>query len=127
MRAITLSAALLVVAGCSIGTPLLSVPIGASPPPADEAPDVGVAYRMSIQCPIPLALGSTWWAFDDPDPWPPQLPGNVIYSNSWDVPGIITLSSANAAVLRADVDGSELSMSKLETPPTQEDLTCSGV
>jgi hypothetical protein len=51
----------------------------------------------------------------------------VIYSNSWDVPGIITLSSANAAVLRADVDGSELSMSKLETPPTQEDLTCSGV
>jgi hypothetical protein len=126
VRTILFCAILLTLAGCGVATPIPSVPDGAPPPSADQAPIVGVAYRITFQCPIPLPLGSTWWDFDNPEPWPAQLPGNVIYS-TWDVPGIITLLSADAARFRADVDGSELSMTRLETQPTPADLTCSGV
>ncbi len=124
MRTIVLCL-LLALVGCSVASP--SVPSGVSPPSAGVAPQVGVAYRLTLICPVPLRLGSAWWDFDDPNPWPPQLPGNVIYSNAWDVPGIVMLDTPDTARFRADVDGSQLALTRLETTPAAADLVCSGV
>jgi len=102
----------LVLAGCSMfgGGPGLTLP------PANASPQVGVAYRVTLYCALPVEVGSTWWQFEKGVPWPPALPSDQGMS-PYPVPGLITLSSSTTALFRADVDGSSLAMRKLAAKP----------
>ena len=94
-----------------------SPPSAQSPPPAGATPQVGVAYRITVWCAIPFALGATWWSFDQHQTWPPEKPG-VMQQSPYPVPGVVTLKSADKAVLRADIDGSLLTLTRLTTAPS---------
>ena len=81
-----------------------------------------MAYGVTLYCPIPIRLGDTWWAFDDPSHWPPakpRWPWDSV-SSPYQVPGIVVLSSTSKAVFRADVDGSELQLTRGAQPTTGE-------
>src|SRR5436309_2880842 len=101
-----------VLAGCS----LLGRPGGQTLPPADSSPQVGVAYRVTLYCALPVEVGNTWWQFDKGVTWPPALRSDQGIS-PYPVPGLITLGSATAATFRADVDGSSLALTKLAAKP----------
>ena len=109
---IGIALALVLLAGCIWG----AQPAGQSPPPANATPDVGVAYRMSIYCQLPLQVGSTWWQFAPRQSWPRALPHDQ-GTSPYPVPGILTLSSASNATFRADVDGSNLGLTKMAGKP----------
>jgi hypothetical protein len=91
-------------------------PPGGQPPPDTGTPALGVDYRISPACTIPLRLGDTWWEWRmTGSPWPRPLPvddGKFPYP----VPGVVRLTTANEAVFRADVDGSELDLYRVTTP-----------
>src|SRR2546428_3437100 len=101
-----------VLAGCS----LLGRPGGQTLPPADSSPQVGVAYRVTLYCALPVEVGSTWWRFDTGAPWPPALPSDQGVEPD-PAPGRFTLRTNTSAVFRADVDGSMLGLTKLATSP----------
>jgi len=102
----------LVLASCSV----FGGGAGQTLPPANASPQVGVAYRVTLYCALPVEVGSTWWQFDKSAPWPPALPRGRGMS-PYPVPGLITISSSTTAVFRADVDGSSLAMTKLAAKP----------
>ena len=111
MRTLVVALAL-VLTGCS----LFGSTAGQTLPPANASPQVGVAYRVTLYCALPVEVGSTWWQFDKGAPWPPALPHDQGMS-PYPVPGLITLSSSTTAAFRADVDGSSLAMTKLAAKP----------
>ena len=102
----------LVLAGCS----MFGGGAGQTLPPANTSPQLGVAYRVTLYCALPVGVGSTWWQFDKGVRWPPALPRDQGMS-PYPVPGLITLGSATTATFRADVDGSTLALTKLATKP----------
>jgi hypothetical protein len=118
--AVVLVAVAFLLANCAAPS-AQSPPPGQSPPPAGGTPEVGVAYRVTLSCSIPFALGATWWDFDKPHTWPPQKPG-VMQQSPYPVPGVITLKSANEAVFRVDIDGSLLTLTRLAGTPDLGEL-----
>ena len=112
MRTLAVVLMALVLAGCSA----FGGGAGQTLPPANASPQVGVAYRVTLYCALPVEVGSTWWRFGKGAPWPPALPRDQGMS-PYPVPGLITLSSSTTAVFRADVDGSSLSMTQLAAKP----------
>jgi hypothetical protein len=112
LRTVAVALMVLVLAGCS----LFGSTAGQTPPPANASPQVGVAYRVTLYCALPVELGSTWWQFDKGAPWPPALTRDQ-GTSPYPVPGLITVSSSTSAVFRADVDGSSLRLTKLGAKP----------
>jgi hypothetical protein len=103
-----------------------SLPPRVDPPPKGEPAEVGVAYGVEVYCPIPIELGGMWWTWDEPmSDWPedisiPPFPFSIwaTVAIPYAVPGIVTLTDVGSAVFRADVDGSEFTLSAHDENPT---------
>lgn len=84
-----------------------------------------MAYGVEVYCTIPIELGGRWWTWDEPmSEWPaditiPPFPFNIWSSvgSPYAVPGIVTLTDADSAVFRADVDGSEFRLTGRDEDP----------
>jgi hypothetical protein len=95
------------------------LPSRQDPPPSGAPLAVDVAYGVEVYCPIPIELGGLWWSWDQPrGEWPQGMSDEPFPFSIWAtvgtpyaVPGIITLTDADSAVFRADVDGSEFRLS----------------
>jgi hypothetical protein len=89
------------------------VPSG-EPLPSRGQPEVGVGYRITVFCPAPIEVGNSVWLFTGHESWPPDKPHGPFDSvvSPYPVPGLLTLTSRTEAVFRADIDGSELRLSR---------------
>ncbi|MDP9273345.1 MAG: hypothetical protein M3O93_07450, partial [Chloroflexota bacterium] len=58
--------------------------------------------------------GTTWWSFDEPYTWPPPDPNQPIIM-PYSVAGVLTLTSPDKAVFRADVNGARLGLTRTAT------------
>ena len=120
--------ALLIAAGALVGC-ARELRSRVDPPPEGEPAEVGVDYGVSVSCPIPIQLGDRWWSFDEPvgtwhdDISIPPFPFSIFapVSIPYAVPGIVTVFDADTATFRADVDGSEFSLSAHATNPEPGD------
>lgn len=95
---------------------LCSAPRVDAPPAADATPQVGASYRVTLFCAESVALGTTWWSFDetkDSWSWPP--PASGVGMMPYPVPGVVTLISEDKAVFRADVNGAQLGLTRTAT------------
>jgi hypothetical protein len=98
-------------------------------PPPNGALEVGVAYGEVVYCPVPIPLADDWWSFDEPRAdWPPDISIPPFPFSIWAsvgsphaVPGIVMLTSADQAVFRADVDGSEFRLTRHDENPAPGD------
>jgi hypothetical protein len=91
-----------------------SAPRVDAPPAADATPQVGASYRVTLFCPESVALGTTWWSFDETkEDWPP--PGSNVGMMPYPVPGVVTLISKDKAVFRADVNGAQFGLTRTPT------------
>lgn len=107
--------------GCS-----RNLPARVDPPTSAAPAEIGVAYGVSVSCPVPIELGGLWWSFEEPgEHWPPDIEMPPFPFSIWanvrtpyPVPGILTLSSATDAIFRADSDGSEFTMTAHDEDPT---------
>jgi hypothetical protein len=96
----------------------IPAPLSGQPPPDSGMRAIGVDYRISPDCAIPVRLGDTWWQWQMTGAqWPPPLPADQGIT-PYPVPGVIRLTTAHEAVFRADVDGSELHLYRTDLPPT---------
>lgn len=113
-RPVSVAVLVVLLAGC---TPAV-VPQPGEPLPSAGAPAVGIAYRMTVICPIDLAVGDTWWRFEDPTNWPTVPPAGIFdnVSDPAPFPGVLVLSSPDRAIFRADVDRSELALVRVDNP-----------
>ena len=101
------------------------LPPRVDPPPDGEPAEIGVAYGVSVSCPIPIELGGQWWVWDEPmGAWPDDISIPPFPFSIWApvrmpyaVPGILTLTDADTAIFRADVDGSEFGLTGHEENP----------
>jgi hypothetical protein len=108
-------------AGCA-----RQLPSRVDPPSNGQPAEIGVAYGVSVSCPIPIELGGLWWVWDEPmGAWPddisiPPFPLSIWASRGipYAVPGVVTLTDADSAVFRADVDGSEFQLTAHDENPT---------
>ena len=96
-----------------------TLPARVDPPPSGEPAEIGVAYAGTTSCLLPFELGGMWWTFDQPiDHIPPDIetppfPFSIwanISQAGYAIPGIVTLSTPNIAVFRADSDGSQFTL-----------------
>ena len=102
-----------------------NLPPRVDPPPSGAPAEIGIAYGVSVSCPVPIELGGLWWSFEEPtEHWPPDIEIPPFPFSIWanlrapyPVPGVLTLSSATEAVFRADSDGSEFTMTAYEQHP----------
>jgi hypothetical protein len=114
ISAVVLAVGILVTTGCGRQ---FEAPPRVDPPKSGEA-EIGVAYGVSIYCPVPIELGGLWWSFDEPTGhWPPYMNAVPFPFSIWqdvtspyEVPGIVTLATPTTAVFRADVDGSQFAL-----------------
>jgi hypothetical protein len=121
----TRSAALVLLLLASVVGCARSLPARVDPPPSGAPAQIGVAYSVSVSCPIPIELGGLWWSFEQPgEHWPPDIEIPPFPFSIWanirspyPVPGILTLSSASEATFKADSDGSEFAMTAHDEDP----------
>jgi hypothetical protein len=105
------------------------LPSRVDPPAFGQTAEIGVAYAASVSCPIPIHIGDKWWTFDEPmNDWPadisiPPFPFSIgaTVGMPYPVPGIVTLTDADTATFRADVDGSEFPLSGRDANPSPGD------
>jgi hypothetical protein len=105
-----------------------NLPARVDPPQSGAPAEIGIAYGVSVDCPIPIELGGLWWAFPEPvDHWPPDIENRPFPFSIWanlrdpyPVPGVLTLSSTSKAIFRADSDGSEFTMTAYGKNPKDE-------
>ena len=80
-------------------------------PQPQETAVVGVHYRATTTCGLPIQIGDAYWTFERTgEEWPPPMPWDRF--QPYAVPGVITLTSPTTAVFRADVNGQELPMAR---------------
>jgi hypothetical protein len=90
---------------------LAAVLVGCSSPPApppssyDEV-EVGVPYRISVWCSADFEMGGSWWRFETFS-YPPIEPAGLFtnVSQPYAIPGVVILTSPDAATFRADSNG----------------------
>jgi hypothetical protein len=65
-----------------------------------------------VFCSAPIRVGDSIWLFDDSDPWPPDEPHWIFDSvgSPYAVHGVLTITAADQAIFRADVDGSRMTL-----------------
>ena len=116
--------AVFALAGCSFGyhgpPPPDPTPAHGVPAPTNGPLAVGVAYQLTVYCPIDVAVGDAFWRFESGSTWPPEIQvtinGTTYASSPYAVPGTFTLMSPTTAVFKADVDGSILLMTRTTNP-----------
>ena len=81
-------------------------------PAADQAPTVGIGYRISPACTVDLELGNTWWRWKPFSEWPPPRPFELFMP--YEVPGVITLVDPDRAMFIADVNAAQLWLTRIK-------------
>lgn len=103
------AACLLVACSAPVAPPPSSVPLPAG------TPVVGINYRATTMCLLPIPIGGMYWVFDGTwDEVPPPLPADR-NSTPYVIPGVIRLTSPTTAIFRADTNGQEIPMSRAGT------------
>lgn len=95
--------------GLFLAAALLGCSSSAPPPSSYEEVEVGVPYRVEVYFSADFEMGGSWWRFENFN-YPPPMPAMPfgVVSQPYAIPGVVTLTSPDAATFRADSNGAEM-------------------